>query len=138
MIYLSLFFVAFLSGSLLPMGSEALVVYDLKEGYNPTLIVIFASLGNTLGAVLNYFLGLKGEEFLEKRGYLNSKKLSKAKERFKKYGAFALLLSPLPIIGDPLTFVAGILKYNFKKFLLIVGIAKSIRYILLTLGTNLI
>ena len=138
MIYLSLFFVAFLSGSLLPMGSEALVIYDLKEGYNPTLIIIFASLGNTLGAVLNYFLGLKGEEFLEKRGYLNSKKLSKAKERFKKYGAFALLLSPLPIIGDPITFVAGILKYDFKKFLLIVGIAKSIRYLLLLIGVNLV
>ena len=138
MIYLSLFFVAFLSGSLLPMGSEALVIYDLKEGYNPTLIIIFASLGNTLGAVLNYFLGLKGEEFLEKRDYLKGAKLSKAKERFKKYGAFALLLSPLPIIGDPITFVAGILKYDFKKFLLIVGIAKTLRYILLTIGTNLI
>ena len=133
MAYLTLFFVAFLSGSLLPLGSEALLFYDIKQNYNPFLIVISATLGNTLGALFNYYLGSKGEEFLEKKGYLEPAKMQKAKERFNRFGGFALLLSPLPIIGDPITFIAGVMDYDFKKFILIVFFAKFIRYILLAL-----
>jgi membrane protein YqaA with SNARE-associated domain len=129
MVYLTLFFIALISGSLFPLGSEGVLIYDLKQGYNPFLLLLFATIGNTLGAVINYYLGLKGEEYLEKKGYLNASKLQNAKDRFKRYGAYALLLSPLPIVGDPITFIAGVLKYNFKKFLLIVFFAKAIRYI---------
>ncbi len=131
MAYATLFFVAFLSGSLLPLGSEGLLLYDLTQGYNPFALIAFATLGNTLGALLNYYLGSKGEEFLEKKGFLEAKKMQKAKKRFQKWGGFALLLSPLPIIGDPITFIAGILHYNLKFFLFIVFFAKMIRYILL-------
>ena len=131
MVYLTLFIVAFLSGSLLPLGSEALFVYDINAGFNIYLILLFASVGNTLGAVLNYYLGLKGEKFLIKKGYLKDASLERAKSRFNKFGAIALLFSSLPIIGDPLTFVAGILEYNFKKFLLLVAISKTLRYLLL-------
>ena len=134
MVYLTLFFIAFLSGSLLPLGSEALLIYDIKQGYNTPLLIIVASIGNSLGAVLNYYLGSKGEEFLEKKGYLQAQKMQKAKSRFEQFGGFALLLSPLPIIGDPLTFIAGVLHYNFKKFLLIVFFAKFIRYLLLAIA----
>ena len=136
MIYLSLFFTAFISGSLLPLGSEGLLIYYIQNGYNLYLLLFSATLGNTLGATLNYFLGLKGEEFLVKKSLLDSKKIKKAQDRFKKYGAFALLLSPLPIIGDPITFIAGILKYNFYKFLFIVAFAKFIRYLFLALLIN--
>jgi len=86
-----------------------------------------------LGAVLNYYFGLKGEEFLLKKGYLNYSTFVKAKERFNRFGAIALLLSAMPIIGDPLTFIAGILKYNFKWFLLFVTISKFSRYLVLAL-----
>jgi len=136
MTYITLFFVALISGSLFPLGSEGVLIYDIKLGYNPYWLLISASVGNTLGAVINYFLGLKGEEFLEKRGFLNSKKLEVAKSRFAKYGIFALLLSPLPIIGDPITFVAGILKYNFKLFLVTVFLAKLFRYIIIIFIIN--
>ena len=129
MVYLTLFFIALISGSLFPLGSEGVLIYDLKQGYSPFWLLLFATIGNTLGAVINYYLGLKGEEYIEKKGYLNALKLQNAKDRFKRYGAYALLLSPLPIIGDPITFIAGVLKYNFKKFLIIVLFAKSIRYI---------
>ena len=136
MTYITLFFIALISGSLFPLGSEGVLIYDLKQGYNPFWLLVFATLGNTFGAVINYYLGLKGEEFLEKKGYLNSSKLEVAKNRFKKYGAFALILSPLPIIGDPITFVAGILKYNFKNFLIIVAFAKAFRYYLIIFSIN--
>ena len=134
MAYITLFFVAFVSGSLLPLGSEALFLYDVNFGYNTYLILISASIGNTLGAVFNYYLGLKGEEFLEKRKILKKEQINRAKDRFKKYGFYALLLSPLPIIGDPITFIAGAMSYNFKKFFIVVLFAKTFRYILLLSG----
>ena len=132
--YISIFIVSLISGSLFPLGSEALLIYYLKEGYNSFLLLLFATIGNFLGALINYFLGLKGEEFLEKKSILKKEAIFKAKKRFDKYGAFALLLSPLPIIGDPITFIAGALKYDIKKFSLIVFFAKGVRYLLLYIG----
>ena len=132
MVYATLFIVALLSGSLLPLGSEGLLIYDIKKGYNIYLLLLFATVGNILGSIINYYLGLKGEEFLVKKGYLSVKSLNSAKERFNRYGSFALLLSSMPIIGDPLTFIAGALEYNFKKFLLLVTLSKLSRYIFVT------
>jgi len=134
MVYITLFIVAFLSGSLLPLGSEALFLYDIRSGYNILLILLFATIGNILGAILNYYLGLKGEEFLLKKGYMNYSTYIIAKDRFEKLGSIALLLSAAPIIGDPLTFIAGALKYSFKYFLILVSISKFSRYLLLYLG----
>jgi len=133
MVYISLFFIAFLSGSLLPLGSEGLLIYDIESGYNIFLLLSFATFGNVLGSVLNYYLGLKGEEFLLNKGYMNYSTYVKAKYRFKKFGSFALLLSFMPIIGDPLTFIAGALKYNFKWFLILVTISKASRYLFIAL-----
>lgn len=129
MTYLVLFVSAFISATLFPLGSEALLIFDIKEGYNIYLLVLFATIGNTLGSVLNYFLGLKGEEYLIKKKLLNEKIILKSKKYFDKYGSICLLFSWLPIIGDPITFVAGILKYDFKKFLFLVLIAKLSRYL---------
>jgi len=136
MTYITIFFISLISGSLFPLGSEGLLAYDLLKGYNPYLLLTFASIGNTLGTIINYYLGLKGEEYLEKKGYLNKEKLKIAKQRFKKYGLFALFLSPLPIIGDPITFIAGVLKYNFKLFITIVFLAKTIRYTIIIFIIN--
>lgn len=133
MIYLTLFFSALISATLFPLGSEALLIYDIKEGYNLYLLIFFATLGNVLGSLINYILGLKGEEYLEEKGYLKKQKLEKYKNFFKKYGAYSLLLSWVPIIGDPITFIAGILKYDWKKFLIFVTIAKFGRYLILAL-----
>jgi membrane protein YqaA with SNARE-associated domain len=128
MIYFILFCSAFLSATLFPFGSEALFIYDIKNGYNIYLLLFFATFGNTFGSVVNYFLGKKGEEFLEKKSLVKSKYIKKSKNYFQKYGFLTLFLSWMPIIGDPITFIAGVLKYNFKKFLLIVTIAKFSRY----------
>ena len=128
MTYIVLFLVSFASATLLPLGSEALFLYDLSEGYSFFFLWLFASIGNTLGSVLNYFIGLKGEAFLERKGYLSKAKMQRAKLFFDKYGMYALLLSWMPVIGDPLTLVAGALKYTFKRFVLIVFVAKALRY----------
>ncbi|WP_418179935.1 YqaA family protein [Aliarcobacter lanthieri] len=128
MTYLILFFSAFLSATLLPLGSEALLIYNILEGYNLFLLLFFATLGNSLGSVLNYYLGLKGEEYL-----VNKKHINFSKKYFDKYGAICILFAWLPIIGDPITFVAGVLKYNFKLFLVLVIISKLGRYLFIAL-----
>ena len=129
MTYLILLFSAFISATLFPLGSEALLIYDIKEGYNIYLLVLVATIGNSLGSLLNYFLGLKGEEYLVEKKLLNEKMILKSKAYFDKYGSVCLLFSWLPIIGDPITFVAGILKYDLKKFIILVVIAKLSRYL---------
>ena len=133
MVYFILFSTAFISATLFPLGSEALLIYDITQGYNIYLLLFFATFGNSLGSVVNYFLGLKGEEYLINKKLLNEKYILKAKIYFDKYGAWSILFSWLPIIGDPITFVAGILKYDFKKFLILVIVAKFSRYLFLVL-----
>lgn len=128
MVYITLFFVAFASATLLPMGSEALLLYNLSEGYVVWLLWTVASVGNTLGSMVNYWLGLKGETYLEEKGYLNEQKMQKARASFDRYGGWTLLLSWVPVIGDPLTFIAGVFKYNFWGFVVIVAAAKAARY----------
>ena len=133
MVYFILFSTALISATLFPLGSEALLVYDIKQGYNIYFLLLFATLGNSLGSVINYFLGLKGEEYLLKKSLLKEEYIIKSKNYFDKYGAFSILFSWLPIVGDPITFVAGILKYDFKKFLILVIVAKFSRYLFLAL-----
>lgn len=135
MVYLTLFFSAFLSATFFPFGSEAVLIYDILQGYNIYYLLLFATIGNTLGSVVNYVLGYKGEEFLERKNLLKRGKIDKYIKFFSKYGGVTLLLAWAPIIGDPLTFIAGILKYDFKKFLILVAISKFSRYLFLALIT---
>lgn len=128
MVYLTLFTVAFLSATLLPMGSEALLLYDVSQEYSLTVLWGVATVGNTLGSMVNYWLGLKGEAYLEEKGHLSAQKMAKARAFFDRFGGWTLLISWAPIIGDPLTFIAGVLRYNFKWFSLIVAVAKGTRY----------
>jgi len=140
MVYITLFVVSFLAATLLPLGSEALLVYDISQNYSLLLLWSFATVGNTLGSMVNYWLGLKGEAYLEKKGHLSAEKMEKARGFFSKYGGWTLLLSWAPIVGDPLTFIAGVLRYDFKCFALIVFIAKGLRYatiIFIFLASNL-
>lgn len=133
MVYLILFITSLISATLFPLGSEALLIYDIKEGHNIFLLLLFATIGNSLGSVINYFLGLKGEEYLLKKSLIKESYIIKCKNYFDKYGLYTILFSWLPIIGDPITFVAGILKYDLKKFLIFVIIAKFSRYLFLVI-----
>lgn len=131
--YLYLFLTAFLSATFLPLGSEALLIYDIAQGLNIYYLLLYVTIGNVLGSCLNYFLGVKGEEYLLKKNYIDKKKFEKGKKYFDKYGAYSLLLSWAPIIGDPITFVAGVMRYKFLYFVTIVLFAKFVRYLILVL-----
>ena len=126
--YLFLGFSAFISATLFPMGSEALFLYDLHIGLNPAILLLSATIGNVLGSVLSYYLGLKGEDYLVEKKLLKAQQVKKYKVAFEQYGGYLLLLSWLPLIGDVFPFMAGILHYNVKKFVLLVTIAKFGRY----------
>lgn len=134
MSFLSLFLTSFASATLLPGGSEALFIYLLSEQLEPFLLLVVATLGNTLGSFVNYILGKYATDFALRKNYMSERHLQKASTLFEKYGAISLLFSWLPIIGDPLTFVAGIVRYTWWKFLIIVGFAKLARYSFVYLG----
>ena len=87
-----------------------------------------ATFGNTLGAFTNYYIGHKGELYLEKKGHLPAEKMQQYNKIFDQYGGMILLLSWMPIVGDPLTLIAGVLRYRLDYFVLIVLVAKGGRY----------
>ncbi|MGR5118709.1 YqaA family protein [Vibrio astriarenae] len=123
-----LFITGFLSATLLPGGSEAGLIATLSLGaYSPTWIIIVATIGNTLGGMTNYLIGLwiPNRTESEKHGH-------KALAYLKKYGYWSLLFSWLPVIGDPLCLAAGWLRMNFWLSTLLVLIGKAARYCVLT------
>lgn len=136
--YLYMFFNSLVSATLFPMGSEALLIYNLNIELNVYYLLFIATFGNSLGSILNYWIGLKGESFLVSKRIIDEKRLFKSKYYFDKYGGYSLLLSWVPIVGDPLTLIAGVLKYNLKKFIVIVVLAKFSRYLFVTIGYFLI
>lgn len=135
-VYLGLFITAFLSATLLPGASEVAVVALMHEQYNLTMLWIVATLGNTLGAVVNYLLGRYFLHFRDRRWFpFKNEKLESSQDWFKRYGHWSLLFAWLPIIGDGLTFIAGIMKMNWALFFVLVAIGKGLRYLaILELG----
>ena len=134
MTYLILFSISLLAATILPLSSEATLLYCLSEGDSVWILLLAAGTGNVLGSIINYWIGKKGVDYLIDHKKITAERMEKSEQFFKKYGAFALLLSWVPIIGDPLTFAAGVLHYDFKKFVLIVSIAKFGRYLLIAAG----
>ncbi len=135
-VYFGLFGAAFLAATLLPAQSEALVVALLLSDYAPWLVLAVASVGNVLGSVVNWLLGRGIEQFRERPWFPASPAgLARAERWYRRFGKWSLLLSWMPIIGDPLTLVAGILREPFPVFLLLVTIAKVGRYLVLAAAT---
>lgn len=130
--YLGLFLAAFVAATILPMQSEAALVALLLADYSPWAAVATASLGNVLGSVVNWLLGRGIERFRERRWFPASPAAMARAERFyRRYGRWSLLLSWVPILGDPLTVVAGVLREPFASFLALVALAKVGRYVAL-------
>ena len=131
--YFQLFIISFLAATILPLSSElVLSTMLLTDSFDKYLLLVVASFGNIFGSSVNWYLGKKILIFKDKKWFpVNEKQIAKSEMYFKKYGIWSLLLSWVPIIGDPLTVIAGILKINFFTFLLLVSISKTSRYIFL-------
>jgi|TARA_R110002124_G_scaffold53369_4_gene152955 membrane protein YqaA with SNARE-associated domain len=132
--YGGLFAVAFLAATILPAQSEIGLAGLLLSGdYSVALLIAVASLGNTLGAVVNWALGRWIEHFRDRKWFpAKPEQLDKAVGWYHRYGRWSLLLSWVPVIGDPLTLAAGVLREPFWSFLVLVAVAKTVRYLLVS------
>ena len=128
--YIGLFTASFLAATILPLSSEIVLSFLLLNNFDPYISVSIATAGNVLGAVTNYILGFWGSSLLQKKLFrLSEKDIDRALQRYQKYGVISLLFAWVPVIGDPLTIVAGMLKINIYLFLILVAIGKLLRYI---------
>ena len=121
-----LFLAAFIASTLFPASSEAVLAGLVVGGaYDPWLLIAVASAGNVLGATVNWALGRWAAE----TRWVQGRNVERAARWFRRYGAWSLLLSWLPVIGDPLTLAAGLARLRFALFLLPVGAGKVARYL---------
>jgi membrane protein YqaA with SNARE-associated domain len=129
--YGALFAAAFLSATIFPFQSEAVLFGMLvAEHYQAWLLILIASLGNILGSVANWFLGCSFSHFEGRRWFpVTRESMNKAEAWYRRYGRWTLLLSWVPVIGDPLTVVAGVLREPLRVFLPLVALAKTGRYL---------
>ena len=133
MIYLSLFLISFLAATILPFSSElTLAGLVSTSNYDNLLLLAVASLGNVLGSVVNWILGFYSRNLSTKRWFpFKDKQIKKSSKWFNKFGKWSLLFAWVPIIGDPLTLAAGLLRVKFIEFLILVTIGKVSRYLVI-------
>ncbi|WP_122407291.1 YqaA family protein [Pseudomonas viridiflava] len=129
--YFGLFLAALGAATLLPMQSETVLVgMLLSQAYPAVVLLSVATAGNVLGSILNWLLGRSIIRLRHKRWFPASEaQLEKAQRFYLKYGYWSLLLSWVPLIGDPLTLIAGVLREPLWRFVLIVTVAKGARYL---------
>ena len=132
LILLGLFGSAFLSATLLPGSSEALLAGLLIAGdQDPAALLLVATAGNLLGSVVNWVLGRYLSHFRNRRWFpVSERRYEQAADWFRRFGLWSLLFAWLPIVGDPLTVIAGALRVRFAWFLVLVGAGKAARYLL--------
>lgn len=124
----TLFGSALLSSTLFPGGSEALLLYRLHQGADPLVSVLTATAGNVLGSLITYGMGRFGREAIRTRSENTDRHIARAESWFKRFGRPSLLLAWLPVVGDPLCLVAGVLRVSVPVFLLLVTVGKLARY----------
>ena len=135
--YVGLFFSALVAATIIPMQSEAVLVGLLATSEQPAMMLILvATVGNVIGAVINWWLGRYLLNFRGKRWFPSSQpQIARAQIWYRRYGRWTLLGSWLPLVGDPITVVAGVMREPLISFLLLVSFAKALRYLLLAQAT---
>ncbi|MCP5151940.1 MAG: DedA family protein [Ectothiorhodospiraceae bacterium] len=128
-VYLSVFASAFLAATIVPFYSEIAVASALLVDAAPWLVFVAATAGNTLGAAVNYVLGRYLLHFRHRRWFpLDERGLARSQAWFQRWGVWSLLLAWLPVGGDALTVVAGVMRVPFWLFLTLTGVGKAARY----------
>lgn len=130
--YGALFGLSFLASTLLPVGSEWLMVAMVIKGFDPIFSVSLATAGNTLGACTTYGIGFYGSAWvIQNLLRMDARSRMRAERFYTRFGVWSLLFSWLPIVGDPLCLAGGLLRVHFGVFLLLVSLGKLVRYGLL-------
>ena len=130
--YLGLFFSAFFAATVVPAYSEIVLVGLVQAGYDPLALWLWASVGNTLGSAVNWLLGRYLLHFQQRKWFpFKTDSLGVSQRWFQKYGVWSLLLAWMPVGGDALTFIAGIMRVRFPVFIALTAVGKATRYAIL-------
>ena len=136
--YWGMFLSAFLAGSVLPFSSEAVMLGLLAAGVDPVPLLIYGSIGNVMGGMVNYGLGRLGKlEWLKKYFYLKQSSIDRAYQFMGGHGAWMGFFAFLPILGSAITVVLGLPRANLPLSVFSITLGKVIRYALLIWGANL-
>ena len=128
---MKLFIISLLAATILPLSSEiVLTTMLLTNLFEKNILLVIASSGNILGSIFNWYLGKKITIFQDRKWFpVSPEQLNKSQKYFQKYGIWSLLLAWVPVIGDPLTLLAGILRVRLSIFFILVSISKISRYV---------
>lgn len=129
--YLGLFIACFLAATILPFTSEGIFVVFLLQDYSAVNCLVIATLGNTLGGVTNYLIGMLGKERHLQRLFANQQRFLRFKSWVSRYGGWTALLAWLPFIGDPLCVFLGFVRTPFLLTLFFMSVGKFLRYALI-------
>ena len=136
--YWGMFLSAFLAGSVLPFSSEAVMLGLLAAGVDPVPLLIYGSIGNVMGGMVNYGLGRLGKlEWLKKYFHLKQSSIDRAYRFMGGHGAWMGFFAFLPILGSAITVVLGLTRANLPLSVFSISLGKVIRYALLIWGANL-
>jgi len=131
--YIGLFIAAFLAATILPLSSEIVLGTLLLGGLSPVTLVIVATAGNVLGSLVNYALGYWASLGVIKKWLkMSEDEFVRAEQRFTQYGMLALCFAWVPIMGDPITVMAGILRIRLFWFVILVTFGKLLRYVVIS------
>jgi membrane protein YqaA with SNARE-associated domain len=138
-VYAWMFTAALIAGTFLPFvpGSSELVLAGfLTAGQGePWSLVAAATAGNVIGGIINYTIGYLVSDLAGRRWFpATEAQIETASARFNRYGVWILLLTWLPLVGDIITVVAGLLRTNLKVFLVLVSLGKFVRYFAIAVG----
>ena len=128
---------AFLAATFIPFASELTLAAGFLAGGSLFWLVVAATLGNTLGAVVNWMLGRFIELYRDRKWFpADGPRLQRAQAWFRRFGVWSLLLAWMPIVGDALTVAAGIMRVHIVPFLILVGTGKGLRYVVLAFAMD--
>jgi len=132
--YIGLFLSSFISATIFPLASEAVLVALINAGFDLPMCLLLASVGNTLGSMTGYWLGKAGRwDLIEKYLRVKKDKVDLWEERAGKYGHWLALMSWLPLIGDLFPICLGYFKYSLSRASVLIFIGKALRYVILAI-----
>ena len=130
---------AFLAGSFFPFSSEAVMVALLGAGLDEWGLILYGTVGNVLGSVVNYFVGRMGRlDWIERWLHVKQKDLDRAQRFMAGRGAWMGFFAFLPILGSAITILLGLMRANIPITFFSITVGKLLRYIILIYGANLV